>query len=121
MGLSSPMTKETMLLNEFREYEEDIYSNLFGSPSIKEDIDFYFIPERYIIHFCEISNYSDLFDELNLLLLYLRAEENYENKIIRRDIIKNLNKICSDKITLEKIENMSIISKYEKEKKIYGS
>lgn len=113
------MKNETWLLYEFREYEEDIYSNLFGSPSIKEDIDFYFIPKRYIIHFCEISNYSDLFDELNLLLLYLRAEENDAIQLVRSDIIKNLNKICSDKITLEKIENMSIISKYDKEKDIF--
>ena len=110
------MKNETWLLNEFREYEVDIYLNLFGSPSIKEEIDFYFIPKQYIINFCEISNYSGLFDELNQLLIYSKAEKM---ESIRENIIMNLNNLCGDKITLGKIENMSVVSKYDKEKDIF--
>jgi hypothetical protein len=110
------MKNETKLLNEFREYEVDIYLNLFGSPYIKEEIDFYFIPKQYIINLCQISNYSGLFDELNQLLIYSKAEKM---ESIRENIIMNLNNLCGDKITLGKIENMSVVSKYDKEKDIF--
>ena len=106
------MSKQIMILKEFRKYESELYDYLFGFPSTKENITFYFIPKDYIINFCTKLNFSNFSDELDNLIIYLEGPETKENKIIKEGLIKTLNDKMDNSITLEKIKNEKMIQKY---------
>ena len=106
------MSKQIMILKEFRKYESELYDYLFGFPSTKENITFYFIPKDYIINFCKKLNFSNFSDELDNLIIYLECPETKENKIIKEGLIKTLNDKMDNSITLEKIKNEKMIQKY---------
>lgn len=112
MGASASMSRQMLVLKEFRKYESEFYSYLFGFPSTKDDISFYFIPKQYIIDFCSKFYFSHFSDELDNLIIYLDSTETKENKIIKEGLINSLNDRIDNKTSLEKIKNESLLQKY---------
>lgn len=100
------------LLTEFKKYEIFIYSYLFDSSKENNDIDFYFVPKEYIINFCSYFNYSKHSNDLEQLILYMESEETPENSIIKNDLIINLKESIDKNLTLDKINNMSLLKKH---------
>jgi len=113
MGIGGPnLSIQLNLLKEFKKYEMFIYSCFFDSSYENKDIDFYFVPKEYIINFCSCFNYSKYSNDLEQLIIYMETTEIPENIIIQDELIKNLNEDIGTSLTLDKINNMSLLKKY---------
>lgn len=113
------MSKQLVILTEFRKYELELYKYLFGDPNKKEDIDFYFISKEYILNFCNKFNFSAFSDEIDNLLTYIDSPDTKENKIIKEGLVENLNERINQNLKMEKINNQKMIQKFISKEMFY--
>ena len=116
MGVSEPkMDRRIKALRNFKKYE-DIFNTYLNKNSFKsEDLVFYLVPKDYILSFINLFGYRNNISELaNLNIYHETQEELSENKIIEKDLIKELSEknklIIENEIKLPKINNNILIS-----------
>lgn len=109
------MDRRIKALRNFKIYE-DMFSTYLNKKSFKnESLKFYLVPKDYIRSFCNIYNYRNNISELADLNIYHDSKtEMEENKIIEKDLIKDLSEknkvIIENKTKLPKINNEILIS-----------
>ena len=108
------MDRHIKALRNFKKYEDAFYSFLNKLYINPEEIEFFLVPKSYITIFCNSFSYLKNINELQNLNIYHDSQnENDENTIIEKDIIRNITEanrdIIDNNLKLQKINNNSLI------------
>ena len=108
------MDRHIKALRNFKKYEDAFYSFLNKLYTNPEEIEFFLVPKSYITIFCNSFSYLKNINELQNLNIYHDSQnENDENTIIEKDIIRNITEanrdIIDNNLKLQKINNNSLI------------